>query len=308
MDLNTAVEQYISRKRQMGRRYMNNAKELYMFARGNPGLELSGVRKAHLAKVLNQKTLSRDTWISRYSRFRAFFFYWVAKHEIAKLPMPRPIRPTRAVFSPYIFSRLQIKALLRGAGLQHRELSSISADTLRIIITLLYGTGIGPGEALALKIRDINFEKGRLRLSTRVGPARTIPICADLMELLRNYARKTQGKPDDLVFKTKDGRRISGARLNVTFRRIRRISRIKRTDGSRHQPMLKDLRHTFAVHRIAAWCRRGIDIDLMLPKLAAYMGYWTLPLAEHYLPFVPDRFRKQVRTLSARTRVNANSE
>ena len=34
---------------------------------------------------------------------------------------------------------------------------------------------------------------------------------------------------------------------------------IARDDGARYQPRLHDLRHTFAVHRLTAWIKRGAD-------------------------------------------------
>jgi hypothetical protein len=37
-------------------------------------------------------------------------------------------------------------------------------------------------------------------------------------------------------------------------------------------PGLHDLRHTFAVHTLEAWVKRGKDINRMLPVLSGYMG------------------------------------
>ncbi len=42
-----------------------------------------------------------------------------------------------------------------------------------------------------------------------------------------------------------------------------------RHDGARYQPRLHDLRHTFAVHRLTAWIKRGADLNRMIPALSA---------------------------------------
>lgn len=299
MELREAIEEYVFRKRLMGRRYENNAKELHMFLRRNPRLALSKVRTTHVSKFLNSGHLLRQTWTGRYSRLRAFFLYWMAKHEIDRLPMPRPRRQTKRMFSPYIFSRSDIRKMVRNAKIQNRKLSMVCPETFRAFIILLYGTGIGLGEALALRGKDLDLENRTLTLSARTGPPRTIPIGPDLLAMLRRYAQHKKFA-DDYVFATKEGRRIGTHRMNVTFRRIRRISAIKRTDGSPYQPTLRDLRHTFAVHRIADWYERGTDVELMLPKLAAYMGLFTVPLIDRYLSLAPAHFKQQITKLSER--------
>lgn len=297
MELKRAVEEYVVRKRLMGRRYENNSKELQMFLRSNPTLDLSEVRVTHVSKFLNSGRLLRQTWIGRYSRLRAFFSYWMAKHEVNRLPMPRPRRLTKRIFSPYIFSRSEVRKMLRNAQIQNRKLSSVRPETFRTLIILLYGTGMGSGEALALRVRDLDLERRTLTLSARMGPPRTIPIGPDLAHLLKMYA-KNKKHADEYLFATKDGRRIRAQRMNVTFRRIRHLSAIRRTDGSPHQPVLRDLRHTFAVDRIADWYKRGLVVELMLPKLAAYMGLFTVPLIDRYLPLAPAHFKQQITKLS----------
>ena len=279
MELKQAVEEYIFRKRMMGRRYDTNAKEFQMFVGNNPGLTLSEVRTTHVSQFLNGSRLVRHSWISRYSRMRAFFRYWMAKHQILRLPMPSSRRPTKQMFAPYIYSRSDIKKMLRKAETQNRKLCMVCPDTFRQVVILLYGTGMGLEEALTLRVKDFDPENRTLRLSARLGPARTIPIGTDLVDMFGSCIDKNK-YPDDYLFTTKQGRKIRTHRMNVTFRRIRRISAIRRTDGATYQPMLRDLRHTFAVHRIADWYKLGIDVELMLPETCSVHGTLHRPPGE----------------------------
>ena len=64
--------------------------------------------------------------------------------------------------------------------------------------------------------------------------------------------------------------------------------------------VFKDLRHTFAVERIVDRYRREIVIDLILPRLAHYMGLFACTIAERYLPLAPEHFRNQLNELSKR--------
>jgi hypothetical protein len=65
-------------------------------------------------------------------------------------------------------------------------------------------------------------------------------------------------------------------------------------------PVLRDLRSTFAVHRITSWIRRKDDLNQMLPALAAYMGNVGLESTERYLELAPERFRGALNKLSPR--------
>jgi hypothetical protein len=87
-------------------------------------------------------------------------------------------------------------------------------------------------------------------------------------------------------------------RLKLVFRRIRHVAGFSRNDGSALQPRMNDLKFTFAVHSITSWIRDGLDLNLMLPALAAYMGQVGMGSTERYLSMTPERFRKQLVQLS----------
>lgn len=48
-------------------------------------------------------------------------------------------------------------------------------------------------------------------------------------------------------------------------------------------PRPYDLRHTFAVHRLVAWHRAGVDVQSRLPWLSAYLGHDDIMGTEVYL-------------------------
>ena len=53
-------------------------------------------------------------------------------------------------------------------------------------------------------------------------------------------------------------------------------------------PRPYDLRHAFAVHRLTAWYREGVDIHARLPWLSAYMGHVNVLGTEVYLHATPE--------------------
>jgi len=282
----------------MGFRYENNCKELRAFLRMYPHVSLNEIRVTHVNQFFKSPSSGRDTWIGRYIRFRAFFSYWRARQEIKRIPIPRARRATKRVFSPYIFTHQQILTILKDATVLDRELTAITPETFRMLVITLFATGMWLGETRALLKRDLDLENGVIDLRSRFGPGRKIPIGLDLVRLLKRHVNSSPPSSGH-VFTTKNGSQILTHRLAICFRRCIRKSRIRREDGASRQPGLRDLRHTFAVNRVIEWQRRKLDLDLMLPRLAAYMGLCNLTVTERYLLLAPTHFQKQVRALSA---------
>ena len=283
----------------MGYKYVNNAKELRAFARMHPGVSLATLRKRHVLTFLNSRPVGRWTWAGKYARLRAFFRYWLSRHEVTRSPMPRAGRAGQRTFSPYIFSCSEIQALLKRAPeIQNRKFSAIRPEAFRMLVILLYATGMWVDEALSLRWPDVDLANSLVTLRSRVGAARQIPIGADLTELLKQYLYLTSSGTQDWLFATKQGGRILPHRAAKHFRRTRCLAGITRADGATRQPGLRDLRHTFAVHRICEWYQQKANLELMLPRLATYMGFRAFDSTNRYLPLTPKHFQRQVRDLS----------
>jgi integrase/recombinase XerD len=89
------------------------------------------------------------------------------------------------------------------------------------------------------------------------------------------------------LFTRPDG---SAVPINVASLGIQRLFRragLKPPRG-RIGPRPYDLRHTFAVHRLTAWYREGVDIRARLSWLSAYMGHNDLLGTEAYLTATPE--------------------
>jgi integrase/recombinase XerD len=139
---------------------------------------------------------------------------------------------------------------------------------------------------------------------SRFNRVRRIPICSDLQQAMRRYLHMTVRRKiiSPNFFVTRDGRALNAVTLAKSFQRLRRIAGIARHDGSKHQPRMHDLRHTFAVHRITEWFKQGADLNRMLPALSACIGQVGLGSTERYLSMTPERFRKQLVKLSPQRR------
>jgi integrase len=275
---------------------------LLSFAKYVGDIPLNSIVPRQVLSHLNGTQSSTATWRGKYLLLKNFFEYWAARGEGVTLPMP-PIRPAEPpTFIPYIYSKRELCSLLRATGdCQKRDSCSIDGTTFRMVLLLLYGTGMLTGEAVRLARQDVDGRASFLTVrGGRFGRSRRIPIGPDLQHRVQRYMRRTNGRKNltGNFFTNKDGSRIKPRVLGKCFVRLRRLAGVLRYDGASYQARMHDLRHTFAVHRITAWFKQDADMNRMLPALAAYMGQVGLGSAERYLSLTPERFRRELVKLS----------
>lgn len=303
MKLYSCLEIYIQVKRNAGYEYSGVAKFLRQFARTLGNIPMRNVTKRHVSSVLDPTRIRNNTLRSRHGMLRGFFNYWFSRRHIRGIPLPpkRPIK--RSNFSPYIYSRREVVALLDATvRCQRFRICAIEPHTLRTLLLLLYGTGMLVGEALRLNSTDVDL--GRKIIHIRGAAAtrtRSLPIGKDMCVSLKKHvdlrAQTCCGR-DEHLFTTARGIPIPSSTLVATFQRLRRLANVKRLDGAVFQPRIHDFRHTFAVHSLEGWYRRGFAIDHMLPLLTIYMGNVRLTNMEKYLKLTPVKFARQLRKLA----------
>jgi integrase len=146
-----------------------------------------------------------------------------------------------------------------------------------------------------------------LHIRTSKGRARLVPFRSDLAREFRRYwpqrlgILRAKGRgPDEALFIGLYGRPVTLKGASEAVRRLLRQLGLKGARG-RIGPRPYDLRHAFAVHRLTAWYRDGVDIHARLPWLSAYMGHVNVLGTEVYLHATPqllkiasDRFAKRV--------------
>jgi integrase/recombinase XerD len=306
MMLFESIRTYVKRKRSFGLGYEKSARNLWSFSKQVGDVPLGWVTPRQISSFLNGPHTSTITWRAKYSLLKHFFDYWAARGMLQALPMPAIRPPCPQSFVPYIYSRTQLRLLLRSTRFsQRRHACMIEPQTLRMMLLILYATGALTGEVLRLMREDIDLTRNVVNIrGGRFNRVRSIPIGPDLHSRLHRYVRWTARKQNKgkNFFANRDGSAIKARILGKSFERLRRVSGIARHDEIRHQPRIHDLRHTFAVHRLTAWFKQGADLNRMLPALSAYLGQVGLGSTGRYLSMTPERFRHQLVTLSPNRR------
>jgi len=107
-----------------------------------------------------------------------------------------PDRPLR--FVPYIYSTKDIRQLLGVPDSHYPRACPLSPDTMRTLISVLYGTGLRLGEASRLTHQNADFRNAALmvrkRSSASRGWFRSKGSCQHL-ELYRNATSSGRGVP-----------------------------------------------------------------------------------------------------------------
>jgi integrase/recombinase XerD len=208
---------------------------------------------------------------------------------------------TQSHFLPYIFSPAEIRAMLHGTrrirGPAFRGLA------IRTLLLILYCTGLRFGEAVRLRLTDVDLAEGLFWVRESKGKTRLVPFRRDLQRELRVYLKEREriagSAPNRALFVQPDGRPYLRRTASETVCRLLRRLGIKPPRG-RVGPRPYDLRHTFAVHRLTRWYREGAAIETQLPFLSAYMGHDNLLGTEVYLRATPDLMAIAARRFEAR--------
>jgi integrase/recombinase XerD len=200
-----------------------------------------------------------------------------------------PHLPTESSFVAYLLSEKDILNLL--ALCKDLKRPPFRAALYRALILVLYCTGIRFGEALRLRMSDVDTRSAALFVDTFKGRSRWVPFHRTLSQELEKYlaARRAYAPsdPDARFFVGANQLRLPVETASGTFRGLFKLAGLKPEKG-RIGPRPYDLRHAFAVHRLSRWYSNGVDLHARLPWLSAYMGHVDIIGTEVYLHTTPE--------------------
>lgn len=290
MQLDTVITNYVAYRRALGECFKTQAKWLKSFSRIIGGeTEVTDILPEQVHTFINGTGPITLTWHSKYDALAGFYRYALSRGIATTSPLPT-IKPQRTkTFVPYIYTREELSRLFAAALTYQTRRRFIDPYMMQTLILLLYGAGLRVSEALSLRLADVDLEQAILTIrDSKFFTSRVVPIGSLLNNKLQQYAalRHQTGaaKTADAPFFVKNnGQSVKRSNVEYAFPLIRRKAGISRTDGSRFQPRLHDLRHAFAVHRLTSWYREGKDVQKLLPQLSTYLGHRYLADTSVYL-------------------------
>lgn len=159
------------------------------------------------------------------------------------------------------------------------------------LFRVLYACGLRVGEALRLRISEVDLEEGVLTIRQgKFRKDRLVPMSPSLHAYLRRYDGQMGHRAADArFFPAPHGGVYSLHAPYMAFRWMLRIAKIPH-GGRGRGPRIHDLRHTFAVRRLEAWYREGADLNAKLPVLSTYLGHESMSGTQRYLQLTAELY------------------
>ena len=293
------LDEYVMMRRALGFQLNDVERQVGLFC---AWLEARGQTKTFtIDEAVTWARLNPDAhpswWATRLSLVRRFAAYLNANGvDVPVIPGGLlPARKPRAV--PFIYSQDDLDALLAACGQVFGD--ERIAATLRTVIGLLAVTGLRIGEALNLRVDDIDTGNDVLVIKAAKSAERRVPIhpttTAALMRYIALPARTaTRPDPHGPVFVTVKGSGYVYVTFQGMFRRVCEAAGLG--PRGRARPRLHDLRHTFATAHMTAAYTRGGDPDRVLSLLATWLGhsdaahtYWYLSATSELMARAAER-------------------
>jgi integrase len=293
--LQQAIRDYLTMRRGLGFKLVRHEAGLQEFVSF-----LKQKRSPHITVNLALEWATRHTrhapyeWAARLTVVRGFARYWSATDPATEVPPLGllPYRPPRA--QPYFYSNREIQALLRAAK-ERPSIDPLRAWTYYCLFGLLAVTGLRLGEALNLRIRDIDWSEGALTIrGAKFGKSRLVPLHTSTRKVLADYARRRARRfaapAEEYFLVNKNGNRLDKGEVHRMFYILSRQIGLRAADASRG-PRLHDFRHRFAVQTLLRWYRNGEDPKRRLPILSTYLGHAHVTDTYWYLTGTPELLR-----------------
>lgn len=277
---------YVALRRGLGFKFHTQAELLIQFDRFAHARRHKRSLTAQLVTdFATSGEVSEEHQARRYQVVRNFAEYVANFEPNTPLLDPGFIRASRKRPVPYIYTDDEILRLLAHAkNLSRRH--PIRGTTIHTIIGLGAACGLRRREVARLDRQDVDLSTGVLSVrGSKFNKDRLVPVHASTLEVLRLYAEVRDAHFGEVespaFFLSLRASRYALATVQQDFWQVGRAAGLREAKGK--GPRYHDLRHTFAVRRLAGWYREGHDLQAMLPVLATYMGHAHYTDTAYYL-------------------------
>ena len=307
------LHSFLQFKRSLGygyRRAESSLREFDRFLSGYAGKDPKWQLECAAIAWLSSKTLRKPVSVSMDAAILRQLFVYLRRLPHLHVVEPLwPRLPTESTFVPHYLSESDVVKLL---GLcADLTAPAFRASLYRALLLILYCTGIRFGEALRLRMQDVDTRTGVLFVETFKGRARWVPFHRTLSSELNRYlaerVKYAPTGPETRLFVGANQQVLPVSTAHGTIYGLFRKAGLKPEKG-RVGPRPYDLRHAFAVQRLTQWYRQGADLHARLPWLSAYMGHVDIVGTEAYLNATPELLQLAAHRLHRRYRLATGEE
>jgi len=218
-----------------------------------------------IAKEMNPRTQSR-----LISGLRSFFDYLIFENYLNSNPLERIEAPKIGRKLPDILSVGEIDLIVSAI-----DLSESNGERNRAIIETLYSCGLRVSELTALKISDLFFEEGFIKVTGKGGKQRFVPIGPLTQKYINLYkdqvriSMKIEAAFNDTLFLNRRGKQLSRAMIFTIVKTLGEKAEIQKKISPH------TFRHSFATHLL----ENGAD----LRAIQMMLGHESITTTEIYM-------------------------
>jgi len=238
-----------------------------------------------MSKVINARSQAR-----LISGLKRFFDYLIFEDDRTSNPMALIESPKIGQKLPEVLSTAEIDKLIACIDLTHPQ-----GERNRAIIETLYACGLRVSELTNLKLSDLFFDEGFIKVHGKGQKDRFVPINSDAINYINLYKNniRNQQEPQvgetDILFLNRRGKRLTRAMIFTIIKDLAKSANLQKTISPH------TFRHSFATHLL----ENGADLRA-IQQMLGHESIITTEIYTHldktHLKSVIDKFHPMARS------------
>jgi len=230
---------------------------------------------------LNKKNISSRSQARIISGIKAFYKYLVIEDYIKFNPTELIESPKIGFKLPDTLSLIEIDQLIQAI-----DLSSKQGERNRAMLETLYSCGLRVSELINLKLSNIHFKEGYLRIIGKGDKERLSPIGGKALQYLKIYIQEVRihqnikKEHEDFVFLNNRGKKLTRVMVFLIIQKLTKLIGLKKKISPH------TFRHSFATHLIEG----GADLRAVQEML----GHESITTTEVYTHLDKDYLRSNI--------------
>ena len=274
-----AIERNLSKNSIDG--YMRDLKQ---FAKFNKKVKPLNINRKHILKYIdhiNQYEISARSQARILSSIRSFYNFLIFENKLKIDPCEHIHTPKIGFKIPVTLTVEEVDAIIKSI-----DLSQDQGERNRAIIECLYSCGLRVSELTTLKISDLLFREGIIKVIGKGNQQRIVPLSSDLKKYLKNYINLIRVKQNitkkytDILFLNRNGRQLSRVMIFTI------VKKFVKSAGINKKVSPHTFRHSFATHLVEG----GADLRVVQEML----GHVNITTTEIYTHLNKEYLRQEI--------------